>query len=109
MRRSLRKYRSPRLRPVVSHGVHGPCVFDYEKRYPMPLIDVAEIDAAEYYGDCVDDKKTDIEFDLVARDLFVVGHVEEKFPQAPHTLLFFETTLRFLPPGQHRGHGALPL
>lgn len=70
------------LRPVVAQSVNGPDVFDDEEGDPLPLVNVADVDASRDDGDSVDDKECNIKLRLVTRRLFVVGNVEQEFFEA---------------------------
>jgi hypothetical protein len=50
----------------VSHGVYRPRVFNDEKWYPLPFVDVKEIPTAERDCDGVYDKKCRVEFEFMA-------------------------------------------
>lgn len=70
----------------MPHGVDGPGVFNDEEGNPLPLVDVNEIPGADTNCERVDYKEGNIEVELVSRDLFVIGDVDEKFFE-PHTLI----------------------
>lgn len=80
------KIQELRLRPIVPDGIHGPHVFDDEEGKPLPLTDVANVDAARDDGYCVDDKKCDIELRFVSRDLFIICYIKKESLE-PHCLI----------------------
>src|SRR3989338_10562385 len=65
------------LRPIVAHVVERPGVFNHEDRYPLRLAVFYKKHAPYNEGNRIDDKERNVESHLMARDFFVVGHVEQ--------------------------------